>query len=481
MLTLDQPPKGAEPFGTRVEFETLIADTSAALVSAPPEELNEVIGRSLDRVRRFFTADRCALHSVSADAQDVRIIFGTNGEGIPPVSPDINLGAIFPWFLHTLLVERVAVRVARIVDLPPEAEADRAAWERFSLRSVLALPIETRGAVGHLISLTAVAREIPWPEAFVPRLRLLGELLAGALERRAIFDRLQKAEAFLTSGAELAGLALHELDLGEDTARVDHRFRGMFGVPDDRADGTEAVQYWMERVHPEDRPSVLHLRERLYAERATHISMEYRYLHPTAGERWIEHVARVSLRDADGRSLRAFGVLRDITVLKRAEGELAQLGSRLIAAHEAERALLARELHDDVTQRLAVLAIDIGRVELAIPGSSHAAAMRGVREGLVRLSEDVHSLAYQLHPSVLEELGLAEALRTECERVGRRGPLALSLDIDAPAGELDRQAALCLFRVAQEALRNVTRHARARIGDGHAPGIEWRVAGRCRR
>ena len=150
--------------------------------------------------------------------------------------------------------------------------------------------------------------------------------------------------------------------------------------------------------------------------------MEYRYRHPTAGERWIQHVARVSMRDAAGAPLRALGVLRDITALKHAEGELAQFGQRLIAAHEAERALLARELHDDVTQRLAVLAIDVGNVEFAFPGSPHAAAMQSVREGLVRLSEDVHSLAYQLHPSVLEELGLAEALRTECERVGTPGP-----------------------------------------------------------
>lgn len=462
MPTVDQARRGAKQLGSRFEFETLIADTSAGLVSAAPGELDAMIERSLDGVRRFFTADRCAIHSVNADLQSVHIIFGSNGDGIPPVPHDVNMAAIFPWFRHTLLVDRVPVRIARIADLPFEAETDRAAWARFSLRSVLALPIESRGVVGHLISLTAVAQEIAWPQAFVPRLRALGELLVGALERRAIFDRLQQAEAFLSSGAELAGLALYEVDFGGRATRVDDRFREMFGVPAEQDDGAEAVAYWMDRLHPEDRPSVLHLRDGLYADRVAQFAMEYRYRHPTAGERWIQHVARVSMRDAAGRPLRAFGVLRDITLFKRAEGELAQLGQRLIAAHEAERALLARELHDDVTQRLAVLAIDVGRVELAFPGSPHVAAMRSVREGLVRLSEDVHALAYQLHPSVLEELGLAEALRTECERVARRGPLELSLDLDPAAGDLGKDAALCLFRVTQEALSNVTRHARAR-------------------
>jgi signal transduction histidine kinase len=81
-------------------------------------------------------------------------------------------------------------------------------------------------------------------------------------------------------------------------------------------------------------------------------------------------------------------------------------------------------LHDDVTQRLAVLAIDAGRAELAAHGGAHAEVMRTMRERLVRLSEDIHALAYQLHPSVLEELGLGEALKAECERQGRRSGLA---------------------------------------------------------
>jgi signal transduction histidine kinase len=88
--------------------------------------------------------------------------------------------------------------------------------------------------------------------------------------------------------------------------------------------------------------------------------------------------------------------------------------------------------------------------------------MATIREGLVHLSEDIHSLAYQLHPSVLEELGLAEALRAECERRGRHGSLEISLDLDLPPSLPGKDAALCLYRVVQEALNNVVRHAQAR-------------------
>jgi signal transduction histidine kinase len=101
----------------------------------------------------------------------------------------------------------------------------------------------------------------------------------------------------------------------------------------------------------------------------------------------------------------------------------------------------------------------VGRAELAAPEGAHADVMRSVRAELVRLSEDIHSLAYQLHPSVLEELGLVEALRAECERRGRQGRLAVSMDLESISSMAGKEAELCLFRVAQEALNNVARHA----------------------
>jgi signal transduction histidine kinase len=176
---------------------------------------------------------------------------------------------------------------------------------------------------------------------------------------------------------------------------------------------------------------------------------------------WIEHLAGIAARDADGRAARTYGVLRDITERKRVEEELRDLSRRLIGAHEEERALLARELHDDVSQRLAVLAIEAGQAELGVSGGPLADALRSVREGLALISEDVHSLAYQLHPSVLEELGLAEALRAECEHRSRRHEFEVVADLDPLPPDVDKDVALCLFRVAQEALGNAARHSRA--------------------
>jgi len=97
---------------------------------------------------------------------------------------------------------------------------------------------------------------------------------------------------------------------------------------------------------------------------------------------------------------------RDVTEGWGRDDVPTDLSRRLIAAHEEERARLARELHDDVSQRLAVLSIEVARVVLAVAGGPHVEALKTVREELMRVSTDVGAMAYQLHPSVLDDLGL---------------------------------------------------------------------------
>ena len=115
--------------------------------------------------------------------------------------------------------------------------------------------------------------------------------------------------------------------------------------------------------------------------------------------------------------------------LRKTQDELRLLAGRLLQAQEDERRRIAREMHDDWTQRLAVLAIDAAKLETQLDPSSNAhRRLREMRGGLVSLSEDVHALSRQLHPSILDDLGLVDALRSECASVtragGRRGRLS---------------------------------------------------------
>jgi len=300
--------------------------------------------------------------------------------------------------------------------------------------------------------------------------RLMG-VSVDITERKREQEALVASEARLASGAELAGLGFYEVDFAAAAMHADERVIDLCGVPPERTQGLGVLEFWLEHLHPDDRPRVMELRRRLHEGDMDRFSVEYRYLHPVHGQLWLQHLAGVATRGADGRAVGAYGVLRDITGRKLAEEELHDLSRRLINAQEEERALLARELHDDVSQRLAVLAIDAGLAELAADGSQ-AEALRAIRMGLVSLSDDVHALAYQLHPSVLEELGLVEALRAECERRARQSHVEISMDLGRLSHSAEGDVALCLFRIAQEALNNVTRHAAA-----HSAGVALRPKG----
>jgi len=138
-----------------------------------------------------------------------------------------------------------------------------------------------------------------------------------------------------------------------------------------------------------------------------------------------------------------------------------ELSGRLLKAQEQERSRLARDLHDDVTQRLARLAIDVGLIARGTPGVPITPMLKEVQHGLSRLSEDVHALAYRLHPSVLEDLGLADAIRTECEHFSRLQSTPVEIHVRNLPEKLPLETSLCLFRIAQESLRNVARHSKA--------------------
>jgi PAS domain S-box-containing protein len=152
---------------------------------------------------------------------------------------------------------------------------------------------------------------------------------------------------------------------------------------------------------------------------------------------------------------------KQIAKRKQVERARTELVRRLVHAQEEEHRRIARELHDDFTQRLAVLAIDAGTVEQlpSCPPDIRQRA-RGIREQLVALSEGVHSLSRQLHPSILDDLGLVDALRSEFLSLEQRDGFLVSFVAQDVPADLSRSVALCIYRVAQAALRNVIRHAR---------------------
>ena len=285
---------------------------------------------------------------------------------------------------------------------------------------------------------------------------LIVGLLLNRLRLRRAHDRLRTSEEGMSLAALAAKLRFWVWDIPRDEVRASAsdwssgNWHSAHPVHFDR---------FIDVVHPDDR-ELLRQAVRGAIEGDGEYETEYRVTSPDSTVRWIAARGRIEF-DSNGkpRQLRAISI--DITERRHAEDEARDLNGRLITAHEDERARLAHALHDDVTQRLALLAIDAGRKEKGLGDPVAGQAMRSIRRDLVQLSEDVHALSYALHPAILEDLGLIEALKAECARFGAVEGIPTSFraagDIDEPA----QAVSLCLYRVAQEALRNVARHSGA--------------------
>ena len=171
---------------------------------------------------------------------------------------------------------------------------------------------------------------------------------------------------------------------------------------------------------------------------------------------------RATWRDVTERKRAQLALHQKQRELEHSRQELQALAARLMTAQEDERQRLSRELHDDLNQRLALLALEIETLERDLPESrpTTLARLRVLHDHVVALSNDVHTLAYQLHPSILDDLGLSAALESLTDDFTQREGIPVDIVQSVP-DSIAPDVGSCLYRVSQEALRNVARHARS--------------------
>jgi PAS domain S-box-containing protein len=172
----------------------------------------------------------------------------------------------------------------------------------------------------------------------------------------------------------------------------------------------------------------------------------------------------VPLFDAEGKVRGAVGAFLDITDRKQAEQALRDLSGRLLRSQDEERRRIARELHDTTAQGLAALLMNLSLVKASAPGMNDKT--RQILADTVSLAEqstrELRTVSYLLHPPMLDELGLAGAMRDYADGFARRSGLRVDLELPPDLEGLPRDTALALFRVMQEALANVRRHSGSR-------------------
>jgi PAS domain S-box-containing protein len=240
-----------------------------------------------------------------------------------------------------------------------------------------------------------------------------------------------------------------------------------FGIPCDTYVGR--VEDFHRRVHPQDRELIARAVKEAMQSRKPY-SAEFRILQPDGTVRWVSAEGEFSFA-ANGEPERMLGISVDITQRKWAEDVLSNMNRRLIEAQEMERTRIARELHDDFCQRLALLAVELELVEKDPADSISEIQTRiaELRKRVVEISSDIQALSHDLHSSKLEYLGIVAAMRSFCKEFGDKHRVEIgfkSHDLPSPSSE----SSLSLFRVLQEALRNAVKHSGVRHVEVHLWG-----------
>ncbi len=282
---------------------------------------------------------------------------------------------------------------------------------------------------------------------------------------------LKESQRRLEEAQRIAHVGHWDRDL--ETRRItwsDEIYR-ILGLPLEERDSPRTE--WLEVVHPEDRPGLSLAIEEL--ERGIRrLDVEFRIVRPNGEVRFLHSQGDV-IRDERGRPLRRFGTAQDITERKRAEEQLKAtteqlraLSARVQSAREQEGIRIARELHDELGAELSSLKWDLEDVVEVMSGSTDLSQLGPLRkriEAMIELTDttvdSIRRIASELRPIALDELGLNEAIEWQARQFQERTGIIIQCDCTLENVDLSREQSTAAFRICQEALTNILRHAQA--------------------
>ncbi len=274
-------------------------------------------------------------------------------------------------------------------------------------------------------------------------------------QRKLAEEALQESEVRFRTMANTAPVMIWM----SDTDRLCTFFNESWLDFTGRALQQELGNGWTAGVHPEDFDHCLKTYVGSFDARRK-FSMDYRLRRSDGEYRWVvdNGVPRFA---SNGTFLGYIGSAMDITERRLAEEEARDLSGRLIHAQEEEQTRLARELHDDLSQSLALLSVELEMFGQSPPAERGriSGRMQEFSAQVKRLSSEVHRLSHEMHPAKLEQLGLVAAVRGFCKEFAAAHEMAIEFTDNSVPRAVPKDTALCLYRIAQEALQNVVKHS----------------------
>jgi len=279
-------------------------------------------------------------------------------------------------------------------------------------------------------------------------------------EQRRVQEALRESEERLRLAAQAGRMYAYEWDKKTDVIVRSAEFTHILGLANDPKVTT--CQQMLTSVHPDDREKVIATTNGCTPENPT-CQIRYRVLRSDGSVVWLEKNGHAFF-DGTGAMVRMIGMIADITDRKLAEEAISSMSRRLIEAQESERARIARDLHDDIGQRLAMLSVSLEQVKRAVPSSENdfRNRMDELRTQVQDISAGIYALSHELHSSKLRHTDLVSAMRGFCTELSEQQKVEIHFGHKDIPVSVPTEISICLFRVLQEALHNAVKHSKVR-------------------
>ncbi len=329
-------------------------------------------------------------------------------------------------------------------------------YRRSGIRAVQSTPLQSRkGYPLGVISTHWRMPHVPTEDAFT-LFDVLARQAADLIERTRAEDALRDSQERIRLIANTAPVIIWMSNIEKGCSFVNQTWLDLTGQPVDAV----LDSGWMDRIHPEDSAESWDIYSQAF-DRRERFQIDFRLRAHDGEYRWIVSTGAPRYQ-VDGSFAGYIGSAMDVTERRLSEQAMASLKHRLVDVQEEERARIARELHDDVVQRLSVVSFTLHALK-----SSHAPATESRREldeaceDISNLAKDVQALSHRLHPARLDLMGIAPAARALCRETSKQRDVDITFEAENIPASLSKRIALCLYRVLQEALQNAVKHSGA--------------------
>ncbi len=436
----------------------------------------------LEKAREAFEVDACTIHLLNNNKLNLLNSVGLNEEELEKV-----LDAGSPYFEKIISSKRYLA----IEDTANDAaiiDGRKNGLVKFIFKSCLGLPLISADNTIGIIKLYSFNTKRIFTEFEIEHLQLVAIQAVNLIQTSKLFEQNEKHKEVLVKQIvarkkveieirqsnerfELVGLAtndaLWEWNLETNKVWGNEIHQNLYGLTID--DPVPGFDEWKRRIHPEERDQIIQTFNEMLASNNKSFVEEYRFY--TEKKDWIYVYGSTFIeRSKDGKPIRLVGSMQDITERKKAEEQiknyneqLRQLTGHLQTIREEERSRIGQEIHDQLGQHLTVLKMDVSRLKKNIPqGKNKEQDLSEILSELDNCLQMVRKISADLRPSIIDDLGIIAALEWQAEDFERRTEISTKFYSNVSELKMPQTHSIGLFRIFQESLTNVARHADAK-------------------